>query len=765
MTESLTVRHAKFVVYHPWRVLLLLLLIVMAAASGGRFIEFTNDYRVFFSEDNPELNAFEAMQDIYTKTDNVLFVIAPKRGDVFNAETLALVSEMTEQSWQTPYSTRVDSITNFQHTVAAVDDLLVGDLVPASADLSLEFIDFVRDVALNEPILINRLVSPRAHVTGINVTVQLPGKSLDEVPETANFARAIAQEMMLKYPNHEIHSTGLAMMNNAFGEMSQKDMATLVPSMFLTIIVVLGVLLRSFSATFVSIFMVFSTIMFAMGLMGWLGWKLTPASAGAPTILMTMAVADTVHLLVTFLHNTRRGHNKAVAMLNSLRVNFQPIFITSITTAIGFLSMNFSDVPPFQDLGNVVAMGVMFAFVLSVTVLPAMMMLMPIRIKVQEETDSHLMVRFALGVVNRRGPLLLGMGLLAVSIIAFLPQNTLDDQFVEYFDETVEFRQATDFSSENLSGIYTLQYSMDQGSSGGVSDPAFLQSVDRFSNWLRTQPEVMHVQTISDTFKRLNKNMHGDNPAYYRLPESRELAAQYLLLYELSLPYGLDLNDQIDVDKAQTRINVTLENLHTNEMLAIETRVAEWLGQNLPELSYTAASPSLMFAHIGERNVSSMLLGTTLALIVISFILVLALRSARIGLLSLAPNLIPAGMAFGLWGMLVGQVGMSLSVVAGMTLGIVVDDTVHFLSKYLRARRENNLNAEQAVHYAFKTVGIALWVTSLVLILGFLVLSQSHFSLNSDMGMMAAMTIAIALIMDFLFLPPLLMKLEGKKDA
>jgi len=445
MTESLTVRHAKFVVYHPWRVLLLLLLIVMAAASGGRFIEFTNDYRVFFSEDNPELNAFEAMQDIYTKTDNVLFVIAPKRGDVFNAETLALVSEMTEQSWQTPYSTRVDSITNFQHTVAAADDLLVGDLVPASADLSLEFIDFVRDVALNEPILINRLVSPRAHVTGINVTVQLPGKSLDEVPETANFARALAQEMMLKYPNHEIHSTGLAMMNNAFGEMSQKDMATLVPLMFLTIIVVLGVLLRSFSATFVSIFMIFSTIMFAMGLMGWLGWKLTPASAGAPTILMTMAVADTVHLLVTFLHNMRRGHNKAVAMLNSLRVNFQPIFITSITTAIGFLSMNFSDVPPFQDLGNVVAMGVMFAFVLSVTVLPAMMMLMPIRIKVQEETDSHLMVRFALGVVNRRGPLLLGMGLLAVSIIAFLPQNTLDDQFVEYFDETVEFRQGLIF--------------------------------------------------------------------------------------------------------------------------------------------------------------------------------------------------------------------------------------------------------------------------------------------------------------------------------
>ena len=172
-----------------------------------------------------------------------------------------------------------------------------------------------------------------------------------------------------------------------------------------------------------------------------------------------------------------------------------------------------------------------------------------------------------------------------------------------------------------------------------------------------------------------------------------------------------------------------------------------------------------MFAHIGKRNVSSMLVGTTLALVLISFILVLALRSRRIGLISLAPNLIPAGMAFGLWGLMVGQVGMSLSVVAGMTLGIVVDDTVHFLSKYLRARREKGLDEKEAVRYAFNTVGVALWVTSLVLVMGFWVLSQSHFTLNSDMGAMAAITIAIALIMDFLFLPPLLMKLEENQDG
>ena len=765
MKDAFSQRFADYVVTHPWRIFLLSIVVIMFTASGARFLEFTNDYRVFFSEDNPELKAFEAMQDIYTKTDNVLFVVEPENGDVFSKKTLDVIEQLTDQSWQIPYSTRVDSITNFQHTIAQDDDLQVSDLVENALESTDNELAYVRYVALNEPLLVNRLVSQQAHVTGVNITIQLPGKTLTEVPEVANFARQIAAEIEATHPEHKIHITGLAMMNNAFGESSQNDMQTLVPIMFLTIIVVLGVLLRSVSAVLGVVIMISSTIMFAMGGMGWLDWKLTAATAGIPTILMTMAVADTVHLLVTFLHNMRSGETRIEAMKDSLRINLQPIFITSITTAIGFLSMNFSDVPPFHDLGNVVAIGVMFAFVLSVTLLPALMMILPIRVKATKQKDGHAMMRLSDFVIANQKLLLWGMGLLGIAIISFVPQNRLDDQFVEYFDETVDFRQATEFSNDNLAGIYTLQYSLNQGESGGVSDPAFLQSVESFSQWLRTQDEVMHVQSITDTFKRLNKNMHNDDPAQYRLPESRELAAQYLLLYELSLPYGLDLNDQIDIDKAQTRINITLTNLHTEEMLAMENRVSSWLSENEQQVNFTVASPNLMFAHIGKRNVSSMLIGTTIALIIISFILVIALRSTRIGLISLAPNLIPAGMAFGLWGMTVGMVGMSLSVVAGMTLGIVVDDTVHFLSKYLRARREKGLDAEQAVSYAFNTVGIALWVTSLVLVLGFFVLGQSHFALNADLGAMAAITIAVALIMDFLFLPPLLMKLEENKHA
>jgi len=254
--------------------------------------------------------------------------------------------------------------------------------------------------------------------------------------------------------------------------------------------------------------------------------------------------------------------------------------------------------------------------------------------------------------------------------------------------------------------------------------------------------------------------MHGDNPDWYKLPDSRELAAQYLLLYEMSLPFGLDLNNQIDIDKKSTRISATLETLSTQQVLAFEKRVDQWMSDNIPGLKAVGASPTIMFAHIGMKNIISMLSGTTIALVLISLILFIALRSWRYGLLSLIPNLIPAGMAFGVWAIVDGEIGLALSVVTAMTLGIVVDDTIHYLSKYLRARREKGLNAEDAVRYAFSTVGVALWVTSVALVAGFLVLSTSSFKLNSGMGLLTAIVIAIALLVDFLLLPPLLIALD-----
>ncbi len=763
MRKKLFVERLGIVVTgHPWLTLLMSLLVVAVLGAGMAKLGFKNDYRVYFSKDNPQLLAFEAMQEIYNKSDNVIFIVAPDEGGVFNPEILQAIAYLTEQSWQLPYSSRVDSITNFQHTTAVEDDLTVADLVSEPAAVTPADLRYIRGVALHEPLLVNRLISETGHVAGVNVTFQLPQESAMEAMRVARKARELVTETEALFPGVKVYITGLVMMNNAFGESSMQDNTHLVPLMYAIVILMLLVSLRSFSATFSVVLLIVFSIVCAMGITGWIGWFITPTSAIAPTIILTMAVADCVHLLVTALHNMRLGQAKKQALQESLRINFQPIMLTSVTTAIGFLSMNFSDAPPFRDLGNIVAIGVMAAFMLTVSFLPAMMTVLPVRVKLKDGLDSSYMLRLAEFVIRRRKLLLVGNAIIAIVLISFTPLNELNDEFVKYFDHTIEFRQGTDFLTDNLGGLYNIELSLHAPSDGAINEPAYLNSIEKLAAWLQTQPEVMHVNTISDTYKRLNKNMHGDDAAWYRLPESRELAAQYLLLYEMSLPYGLDLNDQINIDKSSIRMIATLQSMSSNQVLAVERRIHNWLQENINGIRVDTASPVLMFAHIGKRNISSMIIGTLLALVLISLILIAAFRSLKLGLISLIPNLVPAGIAYGIWALIDARIGLGLSVVTGLTLGIVVDDTVHFISKYRRARIEKGFNSQEAVRYAFSTVGVALWITSAVLVSGFLVLSFSHFTMNSDMGLMTAITISVALLLDFLLLPPLLIYTEGK---
>ena len=752
-----------WVIRYRWWIIVSSLLIVGLAGSGAGRIVFNDDNRVYFSKENPQLNALEELENTYTKDENVLFVLAPKDGNVFTRKTLAAIEELTNKAWQIPYSNRVDSISNFQHTYAQGDDLVVEDLVKGASHLSDKEIARIKQVALHEPLLVNRLVSPQWHTAGINVNVLKPGKSEKEVPDIAAAARKIKAEIESEFPHIKVYLNGGVMFGNAFQEVSMEDMSTLVPLMYAILMILMMVLLRSFSGTFTTLIIIGVSTITALGLSGWLGIALNATSVNAPTIILTLAIADCIHILASMFMAMRRGMNKHEAIIESLRINAQPVILTSVTTAIGFLSMNFSDAPPFRDLGNIVTMGVMVAMVFSLTFLPAILAVVPVRVTKAKDDRKLAMDRFGELVVRYRKPLLIGNLAFIALAAAGLTKIQLNDNFIKYFDQRYEIRQAADFIQANLTGLDNIEYSLDSGEAGGINDPAYLAKIEEFADWYRSQPKVTHVNVITDTIKRLNENMHGDNFIYYRIPESRELAAQYMLMYEMSLPYGLDLNNQINVDKSATRMVVTFSNASSKELRAADERARAWLSANAPRSMFTyGASLSLMFAHISERNIDQMLTGTVLALLLISGVLLFALRSIKLGMVSMVPNLVPAAMAFGFWGMFVGEVGLTIAVIGTMTLGIIVDDTVHFLSKYRRARNEHHLNSQDAVKYAFSTVGKALFITTIVLVAGFTTLTFSGFKLNSDMGLMAAVAIGIALIVDFLFLPPLLMAVDNQ---
>ena len=760
------VNYTKWIIKFRWLVVILAIAGTFALASGGRFIQFSNDYRYFFTEQNPNLQAFEKLERTYSSPDTLLFVLKPNEGLATTAKILGIVKEMTEQAWQIPYVIRVDSLTNYQHTRAFEDDLVVADLVLDPSSLTLEQAEEVRQIATSEPATALRLISKDSTTTAVFATLKINRDDVAATTAAVAQARAIINNMRELHPDIRFELTGSVMLSASFAEAAQSDLSTLTPGMFIFLGFCIYLLLRSFSGTLSALTIVLFSAASAMGfVMGWMGVKLTPPSTGAPTIILTVAVADSIHILVTMLVEMRKGKSKHEAIIESMRINWQPVFLTSITTAIGFLSLNFSDAPPFRDLGNASAAGSIIAWALSITLLPAMLSILPVSAKSAVSSQSKMMERFSEVVIRNYRLLLVVMTIVIVFFSALVPLFTFNDRFVEYFDERMEFRVASDWAADNLIGIYQISYSVESGETGGISNPEYLRTLSSFADWARDQQEVVHVATFTDVIKRVNKSMHGDNQDFYRIPEERDMAAQFLLLYEMSLPYGLDLNDQINVDKSATKMTITLDDVSTSEMQDFINRGDIWLKSNAPAVmnSYPAGQ-SVMFAFIGRNNFDAMSVGTAIALILISGCLMFALRDIRLGFISLIPNLTPPIVAFGILALFTQEVGFWSSFVIATALGLIVDATVHFLSKYKRARSELGYSAEDGVRYAFSTVGTALWVSTFVLVAGFAILAFSPFKINMMLGIMVALTIAVALVIDFLLLPALLIALDQRKE-
>ena len=753
--SSPALRYCNILYQQRYLVLLACVLLTVIAGAGMFRLRLASNYEIYFDRSNPRLKALDALHNVFSRNDNILFVLVPASHRVFSPGTLAAVIDLTRAAWQLPFAARVDSISNFQHITSTADGVVIADMIPDDQALSPAKARGYESVALRESALVGRLLSPAADVTGINVRLEINGDTRLAVSQAARAARTLAARIHSRYPRIEVRLTGNAMLNAAFPKAGIYDLTHLTPFMYLMILLSLMVLLRSVLASLAAFCAVASACVIAMGLAGWDSLVLSSASVVAPTIIGTVAIADSVHLLTGFLRGLGRYENRVDAFGYSLQMNFKPVALTSLTTAIGFLSLNFSDAPPFRDLGNITAIGVVAAFVLTLVLLPTLLFIFPRPRRWSHGREPWLNVAGYAEWILRHSRAAFWSSLLVVMVVsAGIGHVQLNDAFVEYFDKRVAFRRDTDFTMQHLTGIYQLEYAVNSGSEHGVMDPGYLRQLDAFGVWLKRQPEVMHVNIITEVLKRLNQHL-GDGR--YALPASRQLAAQYLLLYEMSVPYGLDLNARLSVDRSSSRVTVTLKNLDNLRLRNFESRADAWLKANTePVMQAPAVGASIMFAYIAEHNIKATLEGAAVAIAIIALILLLVFRNTAVALLSLIPNLVPALTAFGLWALLVGQMGVALVIVATMSLGIVVDDTIHLVANYVHARRHLAKTAEDAIRYAFRVAGTALVSTSVILALGFAVLTLSSFEVNHGMGELTILVIVCALAADFLMLPGLL---------
>lgn len=745
------------------KIIVLTVIIAMAIlAAGAQKLTINHDVHTFLNQDDPVLTAYDNFQQIYGSDDRFFIVIVPANDDVFAPKALALIHEIGLAARDIPYFSSVSSMMESPYfamplaraalEVSAQDDITVNQ-APVMA---------FRAAVLGNPLLVKRLVAPDGRAAAVKISVSLPANSPEARREALSEARAIVQRLSNEHPLAEITLAGNIAVTEALSEAISKN----IPEVTVTTLVLISLLLllitRSIFATTATVLVMGLAVGATMGVVGWLGIELTVVAGFVPAAVATLAVADSIHLLVGYHAELRKGQAKRSALKNAMRTNAKAIFITSLTSVLGVLTLNFSEAPPYREMGNIIAFGIIVAYSMSMVLWPALMAWFPTPRKTPRLLDTTLMSSLGKWVVLRRKPLILIVGTLSMLVVSQAYRNSLTERWHEYLGAGYEARIAMDTVTRYFGGIHHVYYSLESGQVDGVFDADYLAEIAAFASWYRHQEGVNHVVSIVDAFRTAGFLGGGQNG------EALSVQTPAAIIATLNAS-GLRLNRSdsaalLNADYSASIFEVIFKPTDSARLIKTDDMAHDWLARNAPKVnSSTGLGLDLVFAKINISNVRNMLLGATTAMLLISLLLMILLRSPRLGLISLIPNLIPIGLAYGVWGLTAGYINMAVIVVMGISLGLVVDDTVHFLCKYMAAKDDTTGNTTEAVTAAFGGVGTAILVSSLVLMVGFAGALVSDITPTRDTAILLITTIGFALLTDLFLLPPLLAVLDKRR--
>ena len=733
------------------------LLILAGLAQGLSKINFNPDINVFFPENDTLTTSHLSIEDTYSSMDNAVIGIGVKEGTVFTNEVLSLIEDLTEKAWKTPHSLRVDSLSNYSYVSADGDDLYIEPFLEGSSTYDLKTLKEKELIIEEEELAYGAIISKDKKTSLINIVFDPPRKDIEaEYQESLNYVLGFLEEARKNHPEVDLIISGIVYMEYQSPMLLKAQMPKLMPTAILVILLTLFLLLRSLVAVAGSFLVILMSVVSAMGSIGFMSGDIAQPFIMVPILIATLAVADCVHLFTLYFQNLDSSKKSKEAMLESLKLNLQPLFLTSLTTAIGFLSLNLAPVEPLRGIGNGVAVGVFLAFIFTVLLLAPIVSYFNVKQSKNINFQKNIARKLSRFSIKNYKRLLVIVPVISCFLMAFIPLNKTNDNPLEFYSERYTTSAAdSKWISQRIGGTFPVSYELN--SQGIVSDPEFLREVDKFSEWLASNKEVLHVSSLSKIMKNLNKTLHGKQEEWNIIPTEPDLSAQYLFFYEMSLPYGLDLTNSISQNKESIKLVASLKELGSLEYREFAKRVENYASQNMPEDMVSIGTGTRpIFAFMSNMLITQLIYALGIGIVLITATIILFFRSLRYGMLTSVTNLLPIGVAFGIWAIVSGEISMLVGIGMGTTLGIIVDFTVHFLSKYLHARRQKNLSAEEAVEYAFETVGFALIITSFSLILGFLVLLQAFFIPIHGFVLFSSIAFLSALIIDLLLFPALL---------
>ena len=792
--ESGFSQFAGWVYDNKFKTLLFMLIVIAGFFSQVPKITVDTSSEGFLHDSDPILQQYNTFREQFGRDEIILLSI--KSPDVFDKAFLEKLETLhNDLEDNVPYFDDINSLINARNTRGDGDTLIVEDLFE-EIPISKEDLLARKKIALESTLYKNFILSEDASLTSIMIRTsaysadEIAGDDImegfeDTTPDISKSERKFLtdqenseivnaiRDIVKKYntDDFQIYSAGSPLVVDAIKRAMQNDMQTFVKLALGIIAIVLFILFRRISGIFLPLIVVVLTLVSTISMMAVTGSAIKLPTQILPLFLLAVGVAAAVHLMAIFYRHFNAHGDKREAIMHAWGHSGLAVAMTSLTTAAGLLSFSASEVAPIADLGIFAGGGVMISLLYTLILLPALLALLPLKQKHDNNTQSrtqfmdNLLISCAnIAVTKSKSILAIAFGLFVIAMIGVTQISFMHDP-LKWLPEEWETRQATELLDVEMKGTGILEVVVNTGQVNGLYEPRVMNALEKLHTSINQIEQgdmfVGKTTSVVDILKESNRALNENQESYYAVPQDRDLIAQELLLFENS--GSDDLEDFVDSQFSMARFSIKTPwvDAATNAHFIIE--VEKQFNEALAESdSFYVTGMGSLFSRTMDASIESTKQSYLIAVVVISIMMILMLGSVKLGAVSMIPNLLPILISMGFMGYFSMPLDQFTMLIGSISVGLVVDDTIHFMHNFRRYHLKYG-EVNKAVRETLLSTGRAIVVTTIVLCMGFFIFTAASMDNLIRFGLITGTTIFLALLSD-LFLAPALMKVmyEGK---
>jgi len=750
--------YISFLDKHKLKLIILTTLLVALMSISLKNLAFEGSYRIWFDQESKILKDYDDFRSTFSGDDTFIVAFEDENG-IFNTKAVTTILTLTEKFYQMGGVQKVDSLTNYQQIRGEDDDVMVENFIP-HAKFNQEALNRKREEALKDKLILHQLISKDAKTTMIAVRL-LTKSGADEALniKVMNKIREITNKESL-HSGYKFYISGIPAITASLVTVSQHDAIILLPLAVLLVVVFLFLLFRSILGVLVPSLVIVFTFLIVVSMQMILGYKLNNFTVNTPAFVTAVAIANAMHLYLAWLYYKLQGLKNIEAVEVALEKNLVPIALTSFTTTVGFATLGFSAVEPIATLGMAIGTGAIVAFLLTISLVPSVLLLLGDKHEAKPiKFLNFLNIKGYGAFIVRNDKRIVVIFLIFFASIGYgLKDIKVDSNSIKYFHKSTEVRAGSDFVEERLTGSMRYEIIIDSKERDGIKEPKFLKTIVQFEEELRENfDNIRFTTSLKDIIERMQRVL---NPTSLEiLPSDKNLVAQYLLLYSMSLPQGMEINDKQDIKEQFLRLSINTSIVDTSKDLVMIAWIKEWWKTNS---NYTAdvQGQTTIFAYMQDSVSNTLIISITLTLIIVAFAMLLIFKNLKMLWIFILPNIAPILLVAGVMGHLGITIDIGVAISAAVILGIAVDDTIHFFSKYFDGIKTRSF--EDTIDYILNHSGNAMILTTVILSFTFSLFALSSFVPNINFAIVTVIALNLALILDLILLPALL-SIFGKK--